>query len=302
MLVWPRHEVRAMRWLLALLSLAAACESDNDTPPREVVDASSDAGRDAGPDGAAQHPDGGPEDASVDASMALPKPPFRMRLDGRMLVLDTLGHQAWAFKDCSNAFVLEKFGNAWAPLRDERPHDGRGYYLDGKFIREQSVGCEVSCMKLGKTRDIARAEEYVQIGTKFPPPDEPEPTTPVFVVSSQPIAGALRLIVNYFRDSSCGGELQTAVIDTSIPTEGVCCPIGPAECTSPGPGGGWAKSYDMCPVFNTEINVAFVSEADSHGCPVLKQDSTMCCDCMSMDADAGSAVTGTGTVPGTGTD
>lgn len=270
---------------MALL-LVSACESDSDTPPRvvDIIDAGHDSGL-----GGTQHPDGGKAlDASLDASMGPDMPPFRLRLDGRMLVLDTLGHEKWSFdfNDCASELVLEKsVNNSWGPLRDERPRSGQGYYLDGKFVPGKSIGCEASCMLLGKTRNIARAEEYVQTGTKFPPPDQPDPKTPVFVVESRPLTGPLRLLVHYHLDETCNGEQQVASIQIAIPSEGVCCPIGPEQCSSPGPGGGWAKSYDQCPTFDTTFNVAFAIKPDSHGCPMLKPDPTLCCgDCVSMDA------------------
>lgn len=289
MLVLSRHDARAIRCLLVALSLAGACESDSDTPPRDAEIVGPDAGHDSGL-GGTQHPDGGhASDASLDASMGQDMPPFRMRLDGRMLVLDTLGHEKWSFDDnnCQSAFALEKFvNNSWGSLRDERPHGrDQGYYLDGKFVPGESAGCTASCMLLGKTRNIARAEEYVQTGTKRPPPDQPDPTKPVFVVETRPLIGPIRLLVHYHLDESCNGDAQVASIQMAIPSEGVCCPIGPEQCTSPGPGGGWAKSYEQCPAFDSAF-AAFVIKADSHGCPVLKQDPTMCCDgdCVSMDA------------------
>jgi hypothetical protein len=283
-----------------MLSLAAACESDADTAPRQSLP-QIDAGQDSGVDAGMPPPllDSGSQAPGLDAgSMSPPPPPFRLRLDGRMLVLDTLGHGSWSFRECSTPFVLEKFGNAWGPIRDERPHDGRGYYLDGEFMRGDVAMCDASsCPSLGKTRDIARAEEYVQIGTKRPPPDQPDPDKPVFMVSTRPLAGPLRLIVNYHVEKSCGGAQQSAVIDLTIPTEGVCCPIGPPACSSPGPGGGWAMTYAECPTFDGAFNVAFVAKAEAHGCPVLEPDPTMCCgNC--TDEDGGSATTGSGT--GTG--
>lgn len=307
MLVRPRHDARTVGWLLAVLSLAGACESDADTPPRHSLP-HIDAGHDSGVDAGMPEPllDSGSQGAGLDAgAMPPPMPPFRMRLDGRMLVLDTLGHASWSFRECAAAFVLEKLGNGWGPIRDERPHDGRGYYLDDKFVHGEIAMCDASsCPSLGKTRDIARAEEYVQIGTKRPPPDEPDPDKPVFVVSTRPLAGPLRLLVKYHVEKSCGGAEQSAVIELTIPTEGVCCPIGPATCSSPGPGGGWAESYAACPTFDSEFNVAFVIKPEAHGCPVLKPDPAMCCgDC--TDTDGGSAITGVGggsAIPPPGTD
>jgi hypothetical protein len=285
---------RGARTSFALLSIAPllvlGCDSgDKKGGAGSHPDAGHDAGRDAG---GMTHPDGGStSDSGLDASATPPPmPTVRAQLEGRDLVLEILSDQDLVHDACEPLLIEKYADRRWQPRRDERPPRGSGqsYYLDGEFVARNDDACaEVRCKALDEGIR-ATAEEFVQTGTKRPPAGEPNPETPVFVVETRPLIGQLRLTAHYdLGQERCGPEPLVATAELMIPTEGVCCPIGPAQCPTLGPGGGWAKSYDQCPTFESSSGIRYTIMADDHGCPVLVGDETRCCGDCPMEDDAG---------------
>ena len=195
---------------------------------------------------------------------------------------------AFYFRICTNALrVAKQSGGAWVPLRDDRhpSFNNPGYYLDGHYVKpSHNEGCDVwACIRLEDGMTVALAQEYVKTGTLAPPSGEDSDVTPVDVVETQPFHGELRVEVQYSKSETCA-DTEHAVLSLTVPEDGVCCPIGRAECSSSGPGGGWAPNLESCPAWNIAYDAYFEVEHDPHDCPVLREDTAICCGCPPEDA------------------
>lgn len=210
---------------------------------------------------------------------------FSARLDQSSVILDVKNPFAAYYVTCSDALILQKLDIAmgsWVDPTDQRPpsYNNPGYYLDGRFVPPSSdAGCDVrSCQNFGSTNFVAKAAEYVQVGVVEV--IHQGVTIHVPSIETRPIAGSVRVVVQYALDPMCGGALQSAVLGLTIPTtEGVCCVVGIGGCNSAGPAGGWAIDYDSCRGFWPMPGTYFREAMDARGCPYLIEDFNQCCGC-----------------------
>lgn len=194
------------------------------------------------------------------------------------------------YRSCSDAIRLEKrAGDTWVAPQDDRHPDSNnpGYYLDGVFIGPSSnLGCDAVTCSVGHDEVfVAQALEYVKTGEQPAPADAPTAKSPAPVIERRPLRGKLRVTLEYSRMQGCG-DSHTETFFVDIPSEGVCCPIGDEGCSSEGPGGGWAPTFDACEPYSIEYDGYSVVQQDPWGCPTLQIDESVCCGCV-PDADAG---------------
>lgn len=193
---------------------------------------------------------------------------------------------------CMGEPTLQKqVGAEWVSLRDDRPPgwNSPGYFLDGQYLApSMNLGCDyITCNAFGETHSIARAVEHVKVGTRAKPASAPaNAPSPVDMIERRPLSGALRARLTYSTSSDCAASTEEFVPIT-VPEQGVCCPIGDAQCSSEGPGGGWAPTLDACRPWSTTFDVAYQVINDPHDCPTLDYDHTICCGCIPTDTDAG---------------
>jgi hypothetical protein len=188
------------------------------------------AGTGAGTTGA-----GGSTDELVDAANVR----FHALLQGDKIVLDVLD-PAWHMTCTHTPFVLQKLGDTWTPLRDERPTGSndaiRAHYLNGVYQSDCAFnsGCHVnSCEpiiideQLAGVDDILRlgALEYVRVGERQDRScdasdagldagaDAGLPLVPE--IESRSATGPLAVRVRYYRDRTC----RTAPITSDVPVE-----------------------------------------------------------------------------------
>jgi hypothetical protein len=162
---------------------------------------------------------------------------FHALLQGDKIILDVLD-PAWHITCNHTPFVLQKVGDTWTPLRDERPTGSNdaitAHYLDGVYNSNClfDSGCHVNACspiiydeQLAGWDDILRlgAREYVRVGEQqrlscaaadagldagADPGLVPE-------IESRAPTGPLAVRLHYYRDSHC----QTALLTTDVLVE-----------------------------------------------------------------------------------
>lgn len=233
-----------------VLAAGAACSDDEGSPVDPTAagrgGSSGSAGRggSAGTSGAAGFgggggtlPDGGVTDGGLpDGSLpdgGLPR--IVASLDGDAVILSSLD-EVW-IQTCSNTFqVVRREGDAWTPLRDDRPEARNlqvgAHYLDGTFIDacRLSLGCDVgTCAPLSRPLEsyqLAKlvAREYVSVGQAAAPTCEAlDAGAPLDGgagagvrqlpdVETRVPEGALGVSVRFYRNASCDAPPVTLVV------------------------------------------------------------------------------------------
>jgi hypothetical protein len=107
-----------------------------------------------------------------------PRPPrFQAVLSGSEVTLTALD-PVWIESCEENPRLVQKVGDTWSPLRDERPQAVNllqsAHYLDGVLdpACDRSEGCDVlACVNLADRGApfVARAREYVSVGQRRAP-------------------------------------------------------------------------------------------------------------------------------------
>lgn len=224
-----------------LLLVSAAC-TQRDSTHVDMVDVvvsggtggtpgsvdSGDAGQLAGSGGA-----GGSTGVDMsDAGLAR----FRATLAGETVSLVALD-PVWLERCQRNPQLVQRSGDAWVLLRDERPEafnlNHAAHYLDGAYHSDcrLSLGCDVGgCEAFPKSEpfdsDYAPliAREYVEVGQIGAPTCEGEDAginvdagsdagvRLIPSIESRAASGPLGVRVRYYRDSGCGTEAITAEI------------------------------------------------------------------------------------------
>jgi len=177
---------------------------------------------------------------------------------------------------CSRTSTLEKrVGDTWQPLRVDLPqgfHDG--YYFNDVYATPTfGLGCDVTtCLEMDGTANAGPAVEIVAAGTREPPAwvDSPHTANPAPVYVTEPVSGPLRVQLSYSRNAACSSS-EVLSIEIEVPEDGVCCPVGPAGCSSAGPGGGWAPSLEACVEWNGTTDEYSELITDTRGCPALRR-------------------------------
>jgi hypothetical protein len=228
-------------------------------------------------------------------------PRFVARMVGDEIVVDVAAGDEVHYRTCRDEARLEKrVGATWTRPQDDRPPSANnpGYFLDGKYMWPSfNLGCDyILCAAWDETftRSVARAAEYVKVGTRDKPAYAPaNAASPVDVIESRPLSGELRVRITYSKDAECSASEQ-ATAPITVPQDGVCCPIGLTQCSSDGPGGGWAPTLDACPEWSMGFDVGYMITTDIRGCERLIEDNSACCGCVpdagndaSTDQDAG---------------
>lgn len=227
--------------------------------------------------------------ACNDADLGYEAPTFSGYLQGSAIVLEKRSPLPLAWQSCSDAFTLRKRSDGdWVPLRDDRHPSASnpGYYIDGTYVPpSHNLGCDViSCVPFEDTYEVGLAEEYVMTGSMAPPAGAEAERDMVDVIETRTFHGELRVDVEYFAQGNCAGDAQRTALGLTVPVDGVCCPIGRADCSTEGPGGGWAPDLDSCAPWSVVYDAYFRAETDSHGCAVLVEDTSMCCGCLANGA------------------
>lgn len=210
----------------------------------------------------------------------------RAYLRGDNVILEIESDQPLYRDVCSSGIVMEtRVGDAWQPRRYEVPQRfHRGYYLDDDYVVPTfGLGCDTtSCFAMNGGINAGAASEVVASGTREAPAwavgsnaqnpapvffvNEPEDPAPVFV--SVPLAGPLRVELQYSTSPQCS-SFETLSVTIDVPDDGVCCPVGEAGCASEGPAGGWAPSLDACREWNGAADEYAERFIDARGCPAL---------------------------------
>lgn len=236
--------LRVKRWaLMALFGTAAACSDRDATTPLPGNGGTGGASPDPGGAGSAGAPvvpelDAGPDSGSSDAGARH----FEATTSGQTIGLRPLAN-VW-LSTCSEALrVVQRSGEAWVPLRDDRPESinslHAAHYLDGAYQSDcrQSLGCDLSiCMPFtgsddGGAEGYARsndrlllAREHVQAGDAPAPSCEDEDAgTPsdagsdagsrrVPLIETRTPTGPLGVRVRYYLDSRCRTDQLTAFV------------------------------------------------------------------------------------------
>jgi hypothetical protein len=219
---------------------------------------------------------------------------FHERFEGDVIVVDVTDSAGSGIfmQGCSSPTGLYQLADeAWIPVKDDRPPSAGhgGYYLDDEYIAPGSETCDATrCNRFpSDTRiEVGETYEYVNAGTRAAPQDASGISRQVPNITRRPLSGAVKIKISYFEDGACqqlsGIESQ---VEIPVPSKGVCCPIGLAQCSSAGPGGGWAPTVDQCAPFSQSFDAAFQQRNDPRGCPQLVEDDQVCCGC--ADADGG---------------
>jgi hypothetical protein len=214
------------------------------------------------------------------------------RLEGERFLVDKPRGPALYYWSCSSDLQAQKLvAGQWVALQDDRTFSVRaaGYYLDDTFVpAEPGLGCDVNvCTPVQNPIFVTLVNEYVRTGMKAPPPGAPAGNQPagatVAVIETRPFHGKLRAHLRYSTEPSCNAP-QVADVALDVPAQGVCCPIGSTQCSSEGPGGGWAPDTASCAPWSMIYDGAYLVKNDAHGCPVLVDDPAACCGCVPPDA------------------
>jgi hypothetical protein len=186
------------RTLAAVFVLFALIACDDDSPE------SKGSGRDAGD--------------KLDAAAGWVEPGFRVYLEGSDIMLETLHPESLWFYYCSDEVRISKVdGGMTTRLRDARRADG--FYLDGEYVPPQEgLFCDSSyCVAFEHTQRIGRAREYVQTGTKAPPPNAIADAKEVPVVETRPVSGTLEIVLKYAKTERCDHNDHEARLELEVP-------------------------------------------------------------------------------------
>lgn len=216
---------------------------------------------------------------------------FTARMVGDEAVVDAANPNLHYWTCMDEPSLQKQVDGEWVGLRDDRPPgwNSPGYFLDDQYIApSHNLGCDfLLCTPFGETRSVGRAIEHVKVGMRAKPLDAPpEAPSPVDVIETRPIAGELRVRVTFSTGSDCATSHE-AFVPLTLPEQGVCCAVGSPECSSEGPGGGWARTLQECRPWSTEFDLAYQLVDDAHECPTLVPDYPQCCGCVPNDMDAG---------------
>jgi hypothetical protein len=128
----------------------------------------------------------------------------------------------WA-PHCSTApRLLKSDAEQWVTLQDDRPQEfGEGYYLDGTYEPNQSLGCDGGDPCYERDTMILSTLQYVQTGTQSPP-DDSQPAAAgadgqsleVPVIESRDTAGPYVAEITY-RPGACDADPK--VIRLAVP-------------------------------------------------------------------------------------
>lgn len=149
-------------------------------------------------------------------SSAPVKPSFRAHVDGDDVIIETSG-QAWFAAGCGEPLDVDKrAGDAWTPLRDDRPQPSNGhiddYFLDGEYVAARDFDCNVpDCARMGATVRAGSALEFVKIGTRLRPNDVGLPPGEVPFVETRPYRGEVAASLTYSETSDCRASETTIV-------------------------------------------------------------------------------------------
>ncbi len=234
---------------------------------------------------------GGHDHVSRDASTQ-PSPVLSASLEGDWLGVDVRGGTFYQ-QSCSGAVRAEKsLGGQWIPLQDDRA-DSRwyGYYLDGVYVAaDRTLGCDVvACERTQARVEVGAVNEYVRTGSMAPPAGTGAlPGFELAVIETRAFHGQVRVHLVYSSDATCSDAHEANVL-LDVPEHGVCCPIGKVDCSSQGPGGGWAPTPDACSKWpgGYPYGAFVVRETDVRGCPKLVVAPDACCACPLDGPDAG---------------
>jgi hypothetical protein len=164
---------------------------------------------------------------------------FHAALQGDKIILDVLD-PAWHITCTHTPSVLQKLGDTWTPLRDERPTGSNDaittHYLDGLYQSDcvLNSGCHInSCSPIIYDEQLAGVDDILRLGTReYVRVGERQRLSCdaadagldagadaglglVPVIESRAPTGPLAVRVRYYRDSDC----QTPPITTDVLVE-----------------------------------------------------------------------------------
>lgn len=176
---------------------------------------------------------------------------------------------------CTERTKLEKLvGTSWQPLRNDAPADfHQGYFVDDRYEEPTfGLGCDVQyCMQANGGANAGPPNEIIADGTRAKPSwvtrDNAVDPAPVF--RTEPLSGPIRASLTYFKDAQCKAP-ETVSFELDIASEGVCCPVGPAGCSSSGPLGGWAATLETCDDSGGSPGEYSELVVDNRGCEKLR--------------------------------
>lgn len=213
-------------------------------------------------------------------------PSFQLltRIEGDRIVIDVSGPQEPIFvQGCGAPAAVYRVEDRWVPVRDDRPpsQGNAAYYVDDTYVPATEACDAPRCVPVpdGTQIEVSGTYEYIKsTETRTAPPDADNVLWEVPLIERFPLSGSVSVAFTYFRDDACllSERLET-YLDIPVPSRGVCCPIGLAECSSEGPGGGWAPTLEQCAPFASESDVLFEQRTDPRGCPLLVPNRERAC-------------------------